>query len=80
MAGRSKWESVEWHLPNGRTVWADARPTAVEFDVSDGTTAQHLMTLPPGTRIERIRVDGELWVRRPRRDWDNEDGIKEVDA
>ena len=61
-------------------MWADARPTVVEFDVSDGTTSQHLMTLPPGTHIEHIRVDGERWERRPERDWDSVDGIKEVDG
>lgn len=79
-ARRSKWESAEWHLPNGRTIWADAMPTAVELDVSDGTTRHYPMSLPPGTRITGIRVDGRRWAECPERDWDAVDGIKEVDS
>ena len=74
-----KWGTTEWHLANGRRVWA-TNPALVEIHMSDGAVRHYPMELPEGVSVSCVSVDGRRWVEPPSRDWDAVESVKEVDG
>ena len=76
----SKWETVEWRMPNGRTVWAIDEPVMVDIGISDGTVRHYPLALPEGLHVAWVSVSGDRWVRRGMKDFDNIESAEGIDG
>lgn|GEM_PF-3682315 len=60
---RRPWGGTEWHLPDGRTMWSETRPTMIGVGISDGTERHYPLALDDGQGVEYVEVDGVRYVR-----------------